>query len=183
MTRLVMVPSLLRSLLFCLSVSGGERRLPTLRLWLSNSETLQPSLLAKFFAMFPDGRRCANLYGSSETMADVTYELFASAEDVEAKVCDGKLSIGVPMCNCNVYVLGDDLELLPRGEVGATHTTMLPVRRKQGLCFPVHPLLDTGPSSFSPRVSVDHISFIPISCNRNTLALCSDTLSSYCFSS
>jgi len=125
-TRLVMVPSLLRSLLFCLSVSGGERRLPRLRLWLSNSETLQPSLLAKFFAMFPDGRRCANLYGSSETMADVTYELFASAEDVEAKVCDGKLSIGVPMCNCNVYVLGDDLQLLPRGEVGATHTTMIP---------------------------------------------------------
>ena len=120
-TRLVMVPSLLRSLLFCLSVSGGDRRLPKLRLWLSNSETLQPSLLAKFFAVFADGRRFANLYGSSETMADVTYEMFSSADDVEAKSVDGKLSIGVPMCNSNMYVLGEDLELLPRGEVCPQH--------------------------------------------------------------
>ena len=120
-TRLVMVPSLLRSLLFCLSVSGGDRRLPKLRLWLSNSETLQPSLLAKFFAVFADGRRFANLYGSSETMADVTYEMFSSADDAEAKSVDGKLSIGVPMCNSNMYVLGEDLELLPRGEVCPQH--------------------------------------------------------------
>ena len=112
-----MVPSLLRSILFCLSISGGDRRLPRLRLWLSNSETLQPNLLAKFFEMFPDDRRFANLYGSSETMADVTYELFSSAEDAHAKRYDGKLSIGRPMANCNVYVLGKDLDTVPLGEV------------------------------------------------------------------
>ena len=68
--------------------------------------------------MFPDSRRFANLYGSSETMADVTYEQFSSAEDALDKIYDGKLSIGRPMANCNVYVLGQDLDTVLRGEVG-----------------------------------------------------------------
>ena len=121
-TRLTMVPSLLRNIVSYLGVSGdggGACRLRRLRLWVSNSETLQPSLVHRFFAVFPTGKRIINLYGSTETTADVTFEEFSSEAQIDEKTRDNHLSIGRPMHNCNVYLLDDDLRLLDaRGSVG-----------------------------------------------------------------
>ena len=117
-TRLVMVPSMLRSLLFYLSISGGGDRLPELKLWMSNSETLPVNLLEKFFDLFPVGKLFANIYGSTETMADVTYELYRDNTDISLKSFDGNLSIGRPMFNNWLYITDEKLNLLPKGQLG-----------------------------------------------------------------
>ena len=117
-TRLVMVPSLLHSMLFYLSISGGSSRLPLLTLWVCNSEALVPSLVEKFFYTFPHNKRICNFYGSTETMADVTYEILTSADDVGDKSHDNSLSIGCPMNNSSVYVVNESMEVVPVGEVG-----------------------------------------------------------------
>ncbi|XP_064645226.1 beta-alanyl-bioamine nonribosomal peptide synthetase ebony-like [Lineus longissimus] len=115
-TRLVFVPSLLRNFISFASMSQ-EPRLPDLRLGISNSETLPPRLLIDFFDTFP-GKRFANFYGSTETMADVTWETYDNPRDMDEKSCDKKLSIGVPVFNTNLYILDEGLDILPLGEVG-----------------------------------------------------------------
>ena len=117
-SRLIMVPSMLRSLLFYLSIAGGATRLPALRLWISNSETLQPNLLEKFFQVFSCGRTFANLYGSTETMADVTYEIYESLHDIQKKCYDNNLSIGRPMSNNHVYIVTEQAGLALPGDIG-----------------------------------------------------------------
>ena len=117
-SRLVMVSSMLRSILFYVSISGGGDRLPLLKLWVSNSETLPPKLLEKFFETFPQGRTFLNLYGSTETMADVTFDVFREKSDILTKICDDNLSIGKPMQNNILYLVSEDMNIVPRGEVG-----------------------------------------------------------------
>lgn len=117
-TRLTLVPSLLRCLLFYLMVSDNHsNRLRHLYLWISNSEKLTIDLLIKFFEVFP-GRKMFNLYGSTETMADVTLEVYENETDIETKQKDKNLSIGRPLANNNVYILNDKGFLLPRGQIG-----------------------------------------------------------------
>ena len=117
-SRLVMVPSMLKNILFYLSIAGGTSRLPHLNFWICNSETLKPSLLQSFFEMFISGKTFANFYGSTETMADCTSEVFRSLDDITEKNMDGNLSIGSPMYNNNCYIVDEDLGLLPVGEIG-----------------------------------------------------------------
>ncbi len=117
-SRLVMVPSMLKNILFYLSIAGGASRLPDLRLWICNSETLKPSLLQSFFDVFVSGKSFANFYGSTETMADCTSELFTTREDCEDKCVDGNLSIGAPMFNTCCYIVDEDLNTLPVGDIG-----------------------------------------------------------------
>ena len=117
-SRLVMVPSMLKNILFYLTIAGGASRLPHLNFWICNSETLKPSLLQSFFEMFISGKTFANFYGSTETMADCTSEIFTKKEDIALKNLDGNLSIGFPMCNNNCYIVDEDLNLLQVGEIG-----------------------------------------------------------------
>jgi non-ribosomal peptide synthetase component F len=47
-----------------------------------------------------------NLYGSTEVMADVTYELFDSMASIRAqKVFEGRVSIGYPIDNTTVEII------------------------------------------------------------------------------
>ncbi len=117
-SRLTMVPSLLRSILFYLKISGGGQRLPILTFWVCNSETLPPSLLYTFFETFHEGKVFANFYGSTETMADVTFEVFDSKNVIEMKQFNNNLSIGFPMFNNKVYIVDEGMALLRSGQVG-----------------------------------------------------------------
>ncbi len=50
--------------------------------WECTGEPLTSDLLFDFFAYFDSGtHRVCNLYGSTETMGDVTYSVFESADD------------------------------------------------------------------------------------------------------
>jgi non-ribosomal peptide synthetase component F len=68
-TRLVLVPSLLRALL---EVADLGQRLPKLKYWVTSGEALSEELAQRFVANLP-GRILLNLYGSTEVSADVTY--------------------------------------------------------------------------------------------------------------
>ncbi len=117
-TRLVLVASMLRNILLYLSVSGGSIRLPHLSLWICNSETMTPALAHHFFDIFPNDKILCNFYGSTETTADVTYEMFRHHGDVEMKAVEDQLSVGGPMSNSMVYVVDEDLQILPKGDCG-----------------------------------------------------------------
>lgn len=82
-TRLVLVASLLHGVLCYLSTPSELKRFPLrqLELWISNSETLSASNARQFFATFPRHKTLCNFYGGTETMADVTFEVFSSVED------------------------------------------------------------------------------------------------------
>ncbi len=101
-TRLVAVPSLLRSILDC-----GEdlsSRLGHLKYCHSSGEALHDDVASRFMETLPE---CTliNLYGSAEVSADVTLEVI-SAQDPEC-------TIGKPIGNTRIYVLDHDLNPVP----------------------------------------------------------------------
>ena len=68
-TRIVLVPSLLRIILE--TGLNLHRRLPELELWISSGETLPMEICRRFSELMPQSV-LLNLYGSSEVSADVT---------------------------------------------------------------------------------------------------------------
>jgi amino acid adenylation domain-containing protein len=109
-TRIVLVPSLLRALLDTIPDLG--RRLPQLDIWISSGEGLPGELAARFRAALP-GRRLLNLYGSSEVSADVTCH--------EVVPEDGVVPIGRPIGGSEVHVLDAGGAPVPVGVVGEIH--------------------------------------------------------------
>jgi amino acid adenylation domain-containing protein len=106
-TRIVLVPSLLRAMLS--EVTGA--RLPRLRYWVSSGEALSAELAARFRERMGE-RRLINLYGSSEVCADVTcYEV---PEHPESR----SVPIGRPIANTSVYILDREMRPVPEGVSG-----------------------------------------------------------------
>jgi surfactin family lipopeptide synthetase C len=95
-TRIVLVPSLLRVLLDEHADLGA--RLPRLGHWISSGEVLPAELAQRFFERLP-GRVLLNLYGSSEVAADATWH------EVTPTVQPGAVPIGRPIDNMRVYIL------------------------------------------------------------------------------
>ena len=108
-TRIVLVPSLLRVLLE--ETDDPARRLPDLRLWVTSGEALPPDLARLFRARMPHAR-LLNLYGSSEVSADVT------AHAIEAGLADVEVPIGRPIDNTQLYVLDAGMHPVPVGVTG-----------------------------------------------------------------
>ena len=92
-----MVPSLLRSILTTTYLLGEAARksLESIKLWICSGEILTKDLLVDFFDTFPTGAALCNFYGSTELMADVTFEVFTCQKDVEEKVDGIHTSIGM----------------------------------------------------------------------------------------
>ena len=106
-TRLVLVPSLLRAML---ATDGIGRRLSHLKSWTSSGEALPLALANSFKQQFP-GATLLNLYGSSEVAADVTYY-----EVTQTELPD--IPLGRPIANTEVYILDSHLEPVPVGVTG-----------------------------------------------------------------
>lgn len=107
-TRLVLVPSLLRALL-----ESGQpllQKLPVLRHWISSGEPL-PGDLSRLFAEQLPGRVLTNLYGASEIWD-------ATRCDSPQRHPEENLPIGKPMGNCQVYVLDAYFRPTPIGVPG-----------------------------------------------------------------
>lgn len=112
-TRLVLVPSLLQAIL-----DLPDHELAPLKSvvhWTSSGEELAVELVHRFYTQF-EHAVLLNLYGSSEVAADATWydtrELPAGA---------GSVPIGHPIANTQLYVMNDNLQLLPRGCVGGLY--------------------------------------------------------------
>ena len=100
-SRLVLVPSLLKAILTLLK-SEPERDstpLKRLKIWVCSGEILTSQLLLEFYDVFPAGTIMCNYYGSTEVMGDVTYAVFDSKEQVLDALVDNKVPIGT------IYVL------------------------------------------------------------------------------
>ncbi|MGC2172945.1 MAG: amino acid adenylation domain-containing protein [Candidatus Sulfotelmatobacter sp.] len=108
-TRIVLVPSLLRAILS----SSGElgKKLPQLKLWVSSGEVLPPDLAQSFLDRMPS-HTLLNLYGSTEVAGDATcYEV--REEDWPYSV-----PIGRPIANTQAYVLDARQHLVPSNVQG-----------------------------------------------------------------
>jgi amino acid adenylation domain-containing protein len=106
-TRLVLVPSLLRAILD--SFPDLDRRLPQLKYWICSGETLPMELSQQFREQMPQ-RVLINLYGSSEVAGDVTW--------YDATHCVEKVPIGRPIANTQIYLLDRNLQPVPIGSPG-----------------------------------------------------------------
>ncbi len=109
-SRLVLVPSLLRLLLD--TCTDLQARLPHLSLWISSGEVLPLTLARRFQQCLPD-RLLLNLYGSSEVAADVTYYDTRQLSPQQTRV-----PIGRPLANTQLYLLDAHLQPVPLGAPG-----------------------------------------------------------------
>jgi len=108
-TRLVLVPSLLREMLD--QCAPLVRQLQNLKYCFSSGEVLPVELAARFREILPNCR-LINLYGSSEVAGDVTcYEV--GTHDRHAVV-----AIGRPIANTQIYLLDSHLQPVPVGARG-----------------------------------------------------------------
>jgi amino acid adenylation domain-containing protein len=108
-TRIVLVPSLLRVLLNAFVDLGRE--LPDLMYWVTSGEAVSLDLCRRLKEKMP---QCVliNLYGSSEVSADATfYEVGDTARQ-------SSVPIGSPIANTDAFVLDRGLQPAPLGAPG-----------------------------------------------------------------
>ena len=84
LTRLIVVPSLLNVLLEYFS--SEKKEIESLRFVICSGESLSPDLVRRFFQISPKNCQLLNLYGSTEVMADVTFEVFSSSDDLNFEI-------------------------------------------------------------------------------------------------
>ena len=114
-TRLVLVPSLLESILDQCPDIG--QKVPKLKMWVSSGEALSPELAARFLAAHPTAR-LLNLYGSSEVAADAT-----SIEVTRDVLAKGVVPIGQPIANMQIHILDREMNQVPIGVPGEIYVS------------------------------------------------------------
>jgi amino acid adenylation domain-containing protein len=109
-TRLILVPSLLRTLLD--TYHDLPVRLPSLKLWFAGGEALSSDLVQRFRQCLPHSR-LINLYGASEASDDTTwYDTDLASSELS------RVPIGRPIAKTHVYVLDHHLQPVPIGAAG-----------------------------------------------------------------
>lgn len=91
-TRLVLVPSLLSSILSYVELNKSKDLLRRLKLWVCSGEVLPVHLLAQFYQLL-NGVVC-NFYGSTEITGDVTSVIFRNQDEVESTLFEGRVPLG-----------------------------------------------------------------------------------------
>ena len=118
-TRSIMVPTLLNSILQWSEILEEHEKLPTLKTVVTSGEKLQVEVARDFFKNLPGTRKLVNLYGSTEVAGDVTFDIFESIDDLNSRIVKNKnISIGKPIWNSSLYIKKEDGSLAGDGEVG-----------------------------------------------------------------
>ncbi|MEF8769775.1 MAG: amino acid adenylation domain-containing protein [Candidatus Accumulibacter phosphatis] len=114
-TRMMLVPSLLRMLLDAHEVSNAPNqlaaRLPLLREWCIGGEPLGIELARRFARALP-GRLLLNLYGLSEAFDACFFDAGQLADS------DTLVPIGRPLANVQAYILDAHRQPVPVGVIG-----------------------------------------------------------------
>lgn len=120
--RLVLVPTLLRSILMYISLNPTGNPLKKLKLWICSGETLNKGLAGEFFKYFngDEGYQLANFYGSTEVMGDVTYYVIENADQLDLF---NTIPIGYPLQNSAVYLLDTEMNMIREGETGELYVS------------------------------------------------------------
>jgi non-ribosomal peptide synthetase component F len=108
-TRIVLVPSLLRAILD--EWPNLQAYLPHKMIWTSSGEPLSREVVERFRKTLPESA-LVNLYGASEVSADVTYH------DCSNQVPGTSICIGRPISNTRIYLLDSQLQPVPIGIPG-----------------------------------------------------------------
>src|SRR5258708_9570530 len=108
-TRIVLVPSLLRTLLD--HAPNLPQRVPLLKLWSCSGEVLPADLAKRFLAAFPEAT-LLNIYGSAEVAADVTCHQVTDRDAADS------VPIGTPISNNHIYLVDAALRPMPIGVRG-----------------------------------------------------------------
>jgi amino acid adenylation domain-containing protein len=111
-TRIVLVPSLLRVMLE--GVEDIQNRLPKLGLWTCSGEVLSADLVNRFSQALPKAT-LLNVYGSSEVAADVTWHEITTGDH------NRPVSIGRPITNTQIFILDRHMNHVPIGVPGEIH--------------------------------------------------------------
>ncbi|MEH2283681.1 MAG: amino acid adenylation domain-containing protein [Nostoc sp.] len=114
-TRIILVPSLLRLLLD--NYSHLINKLAQLKLWITSGEALSVKLVKTFQELIPFAK-LINLYGSSEVSANATYYDTSLLPEKANSV-----PIGRPIDNTQIYVLNRDLQPTPVGVIGELYVS------------------------------------------------------------
>ncbi|QNH16239.1 non-ribosomal peptide synthetase [Xanthomonas sp. SS] len=107
-TRIVTAPSLARALT---ELPEAATLLSGLRYWFVSGEPLRPGIARRIRSMLPGVVLC-NLYGSTETMSDVSFHVVGDDEP------RGSIPIGKPIANSALLVLDEHLRPVPPGMPG-----------------------------------------------------------------
>ncbi|XP_055381226.1 beta-alanyl-bioamine nonribosomal peptide synthetase ebony [Condylostylus longicornis] len=114
--RLVLVPTLLRSLLLYLGMNKNQQLLYDLKYWICSGEPLSITLAKSFYEYFQEGHHTLfNFYGSTEVMGDVTYFI---CENRNQLANFDRIPIGIPINNTIIYLLDQDYRPVKNGEIG-----------------------------------------------------------------
>lgn len=120
-TRIVLVPSLLISLLGILDHTSA----PALSqgVWTTSGEAFPLQLLQRFQRTLPEAT-LLNLYGSTEVAGDVTFVVLSPRAPTDLDPKEPMPPIGQPVPNCEVHILNPvTLEPTAKGEVGELFVT------------------------------------------------------------
>jgi amino acid adenylation domain-containing protein len=110
-TRIVLVPSLLRAILD--AQPNLQKELPHQIIWTSSGEHLPREIADRFRNSLPN-HILLNLYGASEVSADVTHINCST----QMQLPGHRVSIGRPISNTRIYLLDSRRELVPIGISG-----------------------------------------------------------------
>jgi tyrocidine synthetase III len=105
------VPSYLVALLDELERAGQQIILPNLQQVMVTGETLQGSLVRRWFKHFPD-IPLINAYGPTEASDDITHYR------IDAPIEGDIVPIGKAIRNLRIYIVNDDMQLCPVGVKG-----------------------------------------------------------------
>ena len=115
-TRIVLVPSLLREILEEESLCVNN--LHELKYWTCSGEEIAVDLVSKFYRLFPNSI-LLNIYGSTEVSADVTYFDTSKLRPLDIENEKRKsIPIGTPIGNTKIYLLDKNEKLVPYGSIG-----------------------------------------------------------------
>lgn len=119
--RLVLVPTLLKSLLIYLSLKRDANLLSKLKLWVCSGETLPASLAMEFYNYFAENEYLlCNFYGSTEIMGDVTYYICKGKEQLRQYT---HVPIGSPIFNTNICLLDAENKPVKVGVIGELYVS------------------------------------------------------------
>lgn len=113
-SRIVLVPSLLRELLRY--PDECREKLIQLKLWISSGDTLRADDVRSFYAVFSPHATLLNIYGSTEVTADAT--CMDTSEAVAGLDDQSVVSIGKPLGNVRVHLLDEAMRPVPIGVPG-----------------------------------------------------------------
>ncbi|MCC5666145.1 amino acid adenylation domain-containing protein [Nostoc sp. CHAB 5784] len=145
-TVVELVPALFVGFLeYTSQLPSHERELPDLKWMIVGGETVSVSWVNKWLQMYPE-IKIVNVYGPTEAADDITEFIINKPLPENQRT----VPIGKPLANLNLYILDEEMELLPIGVPGEICVSGIGVgdgywknEEKTNLSFVPNPFTDT----------------------------------------